>query len=90
MKRLSDFMPLNAAEERMLSGCLVGDRVSFGDGNLPNEENEDVALRADLIRLLLLGQDPEVVLHAKGVRLRGAHISGVLDLQGTDLARTHI
>ena len=68
----------------MLSGCLVGDRVSFGDGNLPNEENDDVVLRADLIRLLLLGQDPEAVLHAKGVRLRGAHISGVLDLQGTD------
>ncbi len=84
MKRLSDFTPLNAAEERMLSGCLVGDRVTFGDGNLPKEESGEVVLRADLIRLLLLGQDPDVVLHAKGVRLRGAHISGVLDLQGSD------
>jgi uncharacterized protein YjbI with pentapeptide repeats len=86
MKRLSDFSPLNAAEERMLSGCLLGDRVSFGDGDLPIEDSEDTILRADLIRLLLLGQDPDVVLHAKGIRLRGAYISGALDLQGGDCA----
>jgi hypothetical protein len=68
----------------MFSGCLLGERVSFGDGALPIEKTGDVTVRADLIRLLLLGQDPEVALHAKGVGLRGAFISGVLDLQGSD------
>lgn len=84
MKRLTDFKPLSPAEQRLVDGCITGERVTIGDGNLPTETSKDVDVRADIIRLFLLGQDPKITLHAKGIRLRGARIQGVLDLQGSD------
>jgi hypothetical protein len=86
MKRLVDFEPLSSAEKRLLDGCLTGERVTIADGELPIADSIDVEIRAELIRLLLLRQDPDIVLHAKGIRLRGARVLGVLDLQGSDCA----
>jgi hypothetical protein len=86
MKRISDFQPLSDAEQRLLEGSRSGDRITFGDGDLPNDTSIDVEVRAEIIRMLMLGNDPDVPLHAKGIRLRGARIVGALDLQGSDCA----
>lgn len=83
MKRLTDFTPLAPAEKRLLDGCLTGERVTVADGNLPAADASEVEIRAEFIRFLILGQDPEITLHAKGIRLRGGKITGVLDLQGS-------
>lgn len=50
-------------------------------------EGQDIAqctIRAELIRALLLDQIDEAQLHEKGLRIRGAFVQGVLDLQGVD------
>lgn len=83
MQRLADFEPLLPAETRLLEIAASGRRVEIGDGNLP-AASEGVEIRADVVRLLLLGEDPAVPVHAKGIRLRGAWISGSLDFQGAD------
>ncbi len=89
MVKMNDFAPFSSAEARLIAECPGPDRISFGDGERPgqNGENPDIAIRAELIRHILLGHDGAPVLHEKGIRLRGAHITGALDLQGSDCAR---
>ena len=84
MRIVKDFEPLTPAEQRLVSEYSSGDRISFGEGEVPQSETPDVTIRAGLIRLLLLDTDPDLDLHEKGLRLRGAWISGSLDLQGCD------
>ncbi|MBS8228027.1 hypothetical protein [Vannielia litorea] len=85
MTSLKAFSPLSEAEEKLLAACGGPDRVTLGDGKLPagDAENPAVEVRAALLRELLLGLY-EHPLNPKGLRLRGARITGVLDLQGTD------
>ena len=85
--RLTAYEPLSAAEAKLVAGCAAGGRITIGDGVLPEEETPEVAIRAGLIRMLLTGSDPALSLHDKGLRLRGAWITGTLDLQGADIAR---
>lgn len=82
--RLEDFAPLSEAERKLIDECSGPDRIVFGDGELPDEDDEAPALRADLVRLILLGGPGAPRLHDKGLRLRGARLTGVLDLQGCD------
>jgi hypothetical protein len=84
MQRLTEFEPLLPAELKLVELAGSGTRVEIGDGNLPLSDSVDVEIRAGLIRLILLGLDPAAVPHAKGIRVRGARISGVLDFQGVD------
>lgn len=76
---LADFTPLSAAEDALVAGAAGGERISVGEG----VEADDPAriVRAGLIRLALAGTDPALALHDKGLRLKGARIEGVLDLQ---------
>ena len=83
--RLKEYHPLTEAEQKLVAGCEAGERITIGDGELPVEESGMVAVRAGLIRMLLTGSEPELRLHDKGLRLRGAWIVGALDLQGTDV-----
>ncbi|MDU8929452.1 hypothetical protein RXV86_18850 [Alisedimentitalea sp. MJ-SS2] len=83
--RLKEYQPLSAAEEKLISGCTAGGRITIGDGELPEEESSAVTVRAGLIRMLLTRGDPDLHLHDKGLRLRGAWIDGPLDLQGVDV-----
>ncbi|SIO31636.1 hypothetical protein [Vannielia litorea] len=84
MTALNAFSPLTVAEEKLLAACAGPDRVTLGDGMLPPADaGEAVSLRAALLRELLLGL-PDHPVNPKGLRLRGARISGALDLQGTD------
>jgi hypothetical protein len=82
MRAVKDFEPLSIAEKRLVLEYTSGDRITFGEGNVPTEDLDEVTIRAGLIRTLLLDSDPTLNLHEKGLRLRGAWISGILDLQG--------
>ena len=84
---LSAFEPLTDAELKLVEECSGPGREIFGAGDLPPEENGAPTLRAALLRDILLGAPGAPVLHEKGLRLRGARITGQLDLQGCDCAR---
>ncbi|WP_420861662.1 hypothetical protein [Algirhabdus cladophorae] len=86
MKTTDSFEPFSAAETKLLETCSIPDRTTLGNGEKPNEAQDDNSIRADLIRHLLLETDPKHPLHPKGMRLRGAYIQGALDLQGCDLS----
>lgn len=83
--RLREYEPLSEAEKKLVDECATGGRVTIGDGALPDVEAGAVTIRAGLIRMLLTGSEPKLALHDKGLRLRGAWISGPLDLQGADI-----
>lgn len=83
---LTDLPDLTPAEKRLLEQCHLPERITFGDGSLPEAATPDTRIRASLLRNLLLDQG-EKRLNAKGLRLRGAVICGPLDLQGTDTTR---
>jgi len=87
MITLNAFDPLSTAEVKLLETCSIADRTSVGDGSLPADETDDNRIRAELLRHLLLTQNGDLVLHPKGLRLRGAFIVGHLDLQGCDIGR---
>ncbi len=87
MDLLQELAPLSEAEEKLLAECAGISRLSVGDGTLPSEARPDCEIRARLLRALLLDELPEHRLNDKGVRLRGAWVSGPLDLQGTDCSR---
>ena len=84
MQELIRLKPYSPAEEKLLSGSALGERTIIGDGTVPNADTPDVSIRADLIRELLLSTNSQAPLHEKGIRLRGARITGRLDLQGVD------
>lgn len=84
MFTIEDFKPLLGAEEKLLLASAHGERLTLGDGDLPGMASTEVEIRAELIRYLLLGSDVNAPLHAKGIRIRGAKIVGLLDLQGCD------
>ncbi|KTC26556.1 hypothetical protein AO265_30925 [Pseudomonas sp. ABAC61] len=50
---------------------------------LPDEQTADNAVRATFLRFLLLGGDESVAIHERGVLLKGAFITGTLNLIGT-------
>ncbi|GFE64378.1 hypothetical protein [Litoreibacter roseus] len=87
MSGLSDFEPFSVAEQRLIDEAEGENRTSIGDGDLPQSAQDDRIVRADLIRFILLDHCNDIRLHDKGIRLRGAWISGSLDLQGCDCSR---
>lgn len=89
MTQFNDLAPFSEAETKLISECAAPERVTFGDGSLPSDENGQLAvtLRAAVLRQILLGAPGAPVLHDKGLRLRGARIDGTLDLQGCDCTR---
>lgn len=86
-------LDLSEAEIRLLEECSSGSRLVLGDGTRPSVSEPSVTIRASFIRALLLDQVDGAYLIEKGLRLKGAWISGTLDLQGVecrhDLALTN-
>ena len=79
-----DLTPL---EEEMVAGAAAGELVDRGEGPFTLAEMqawaEERTVRAAVLRhLLIAGQWP---VDAKGVRLRGVRISGLLDLEAAAL-----
>lgn len=86
-RRLADFEPLSPAERVLVEGLDEGrfDRLEGGD--LPERGDEGRTVRADLLRLLIVGGPDAPRVHEKGVRLSGALIVGTLDLEGCRIPR---
>lgn len=83
MSILADLAPLTPAETRVIETCRTGDRITLSDGALPAEATPDTELRSDFLKALLY--DPSAPTLIKGLRIRGAWISGGLDLQGATI-----
>ena len=84
---LADFQPLNAAEARVVAGLRSGDFDRLGDGSLPEWDDPARTVRAEFIRFLILGGSDECRTHEKGLRLSGAVVTGILDLEGCRIPR---
>lgn len=78
-----EFAPETPAEEKLLAEAGQGGRIVIGDGAFPGDDPARV-IRAEAIRRALTGQDPALRLSDKGLRLKGARIAGVIDLQGAE------
>jgi hypothetical protein len=85
--RLADFRPLLAAEEIVIAGLPGGDFDRLGDGERPRQPTADRVIRAPFLRFLLLGGDEDAQPHEKGIRLSGAWIEGLLDLEACRIIR---
>jgi hypothetical protein len=79
---LARFGALGPAEATMVEGADNGLFDRLGAGGLPKAGDPDRRVRAELIRHLLLAGPDAPHLHEKGLRLGGAWITGVLDLEG--------
>jgi len=79
---LEQFRPVSASEEVVLDHLRSGDYAVIADGALPDATQVDRSIRGEFLRLLLLGGDETHRVHEKGIQLRGALITGTLDLEG--------
>jgi hypothetical protein len=80
--------PLEPPEQTLLHHALAGKQLDLvGNGGVDdeamNEWGADRAVRAAVLRHLLV--ESRWAVHSKGVRLRGARISGQLDLESATL-----
>lgn len=79
---MRDFEPLNTAEELVLRGCNTGEPISIGRDR-PHVPYPVRTVRGSFLRFLILGGDDTTAIHERGILLRGAYISGRLDLRKT-------
>ena len=84
---LDEFRPLLPAEEVVLSRLLTGGLDRLGDGVRPSTNDPARAIRASFLRFLLLGGEEGHRPHEKGIRVSGAWIKGVLDLEACRVFR---
>ncbi len=84
VREVSELGDLSKAEEQVLAELDTGEDIVLGDGSVPETGDDGRRVHAALIRLLLLGDDPDPKcrLHEKGLRIRGAWIPDRLDLEG--------
>ena len=70
VRRVSDLGELSDAERKVLDELDTGEVIDIGE-TVPEQGDERRRLRAELIRLLLLGDDPDPKfrLHEKGLRV---------------------
>lgn len=76
------FGPLSPAEVTLIEGIGNGTVDRVEGGSLPEAGDDGRRVRADLVRFLLLAGPDAPRMHEKGLRLGGAWITGVLDLEG--------
>lgn len=85
--RLDNFRPLLRAEEEIVARLQSGNFDRLGDGVLPTEPDPARLVRATFLRFLILGGEVGCRPHEKGVLVRGAWISEVLDLEACRVFR---
>lgn len=73
---------LTPAERALMDSCCRNQRCILGDGTLPAAGQPTPArhIRAEVLRYLILGGCPSRPVDGLGVGLRGAYVTGVLDL----------
>jgi len=86
MVTLQDFVPLNAAEQKLLAVASTGKQCSFGRTR-PEAPAEYNQLRADFVRFLALGGDDAAAVHEGGLKIQGAYIDGSVNLDGATKVR---
>ncbi|QLQ19535.1 MAG: hypothetical protein HZT43_14180 [Exiguobacterium profundum] len=79
--------PPSAAEVVLLAACRTDGLAWVGEGCPKDTSDPERAVRAGLIRFLLLGGDEAHRPHPKGVGIHGAWIEGALDFRGCE---THL
>jgi len=85
MRRLADFGPLSPAEQQLRDEVCEKEWVILGDGTRPGAAaGPDRQVRARFLRYLILGGCDALpgVIPERGVRVAGALVTGVLDLEG--------
>jgi len=85
--RLDDFRPLLPAEEEVVARLLTGTFDRLGDGSRPESADPARVIRAPFLRFLMLGGEQGCRPHEKGVRISGAWITEVLDLEACRVYR---
>ncbi|WP_332697836.1 hypothetical protein [Bosea sp. (in: a-proteobacteria)] len=85
--RLDDFRPLLPAEEEVVAKLLTGNFDRLGDGSRPEQPDPARAVRAAFLRFLMLGGEEGCRPHEKGVRISGAWIKDILDLEACRVFR---
>jgi len=85
--RLDDFRPLLPAEEEIVARLQSGTFDKLGDGVPPAQPDSARVVRAAFLRFLILGGEPGCRPHEKGVLIRGAWITEVLDLEACRVFR---
>ncbi|WP_332684303.1 hypothetical protein [Bosea sp. (in: a-proteobacteria)] len=85
--RLDDFRPLLPAEEAVVAKLLSGNFDRLGDGSRPEGPDPARVVRARFLRFLMLGGEEGCRPHEKGVRISGAWITDVLDLEACRVFR---
>lgn len=87
-KRLTAKRLWSAAEKRLIEEVGLGEFITIGDA-VPEKRDDDAdtgnSIRADLVRWFALGGEEGRRPHEKGVRLRGAWITGALDVEACTL-----
>lgn len=86
MSEIEGNVPWSSAEAHLIEMCQTGKIASF-DSDRPTLGNDQNTIRAELIRNILLNDLVDVTVHAKGVQIRGAWITGFLDLQACESSR---
>jgi hypothetical protein len=84
---LADFQPLHPAEAKVVAGLSSGEFSRIGSGLCPEGNDPARAVRAELLRILVLGNDDDLRVHEKGLRISGATVTGTLDLEGCRIPR---
>ncbi|MGO4388645.1 hypothetical protein AB4Y85_14015 [Microvirga sp. 2YAF29] len=85
--RLDSFRPLLLGEEEVIATLLTGHFDRLGDGSRPENPDPARVIRASFLRFLMLGGDEGCRLHEKGIRIRGAWIRDILDLEACRVFR---
>lgn len=85
--RLDDFRPLLPAEEEVVAKFRNGSFDRLGDGKRPEKPDPTRVFRAQFLRFLVLGGEEGLRPHEKGVRISGAWIKDVLDLEACRVFR---
>lgn len=85
--RLDDFRPLLPAEAEVIATLTTGYFDRLGDGSRPEKPDASRVLRAAFLRFLMLGGEEGCRPHEKGIRIRGAWIRDVLDLEACRVFR---
>lgn len=72
--------PATPAELSLITACTGGTRCWLNEGERPDDDDPEHSIRADLLRYLVAGGCPDLIVDHNGVQVQGAWIQGVLDL----------
>jgi hypothetical protein len=74
---------LTPAEEQLIEACQKGEPYGLSDGELPPEGTPAPSrhIHADVLRYLILGGCDDCKVDDIGVWVKGAHVTGTLDLK---------